>query len=92
MGKSISEVGVEDLVGAGLTVEEAMVLGREIKDAIGDSSSNCAAANENWAEIMSRNLLKPWHPHPLHQLIYYSVYHSYDDSVNGPPLYCFPSP
>ncbi|KAL7124496.1 hypothetical protein ABFS83_14G052200 [Erythranthe nasuta] len=92
MGKSISEVGVEDLVGAGLTVEEAIDFGREIKDAIGNYSSNCAAAKEIWAEIVSRNLLKPWHPHPLHQLIYYSVYRSYDDSVNGPPLYWFPSP
>ncbi|KAI3461883.1 hypothetical protein Pfo_018546 [Paulownia fortunei] len=87
MGKSISEVGVEDLVGAGLALEEATDLERELKDA----TSYGFGAKEVWREIMARKLLKPWHPHALHQLIYFSVYCNYDESIHGPPLYWFPS-
>lgn len=89
MEKSISEVGVEDLVAAGLPLGEAKNWERELKDA---AAANCGlGAKEVWAEIMGRNLLKPWHPHTLHQLIFYSVYRTYDESVHGPPLYWFPS-
>ncbi|PIN17171.1 Acyl-CoA synthetase [Handroanthus impetiginosus] len=87
MGKTISEVGVKDLVGAGLTLEEAQDLERKLKDSI----SYGFGPREIWNEIMERKLLKPWHPHALHQLIYYSVYRNYDESIHGPPLYWFPS-
>lgn len=104
VGKSIIEVGVEDLVGAGLTFEEAKGFYSELRDsiakvknvcdddrAIGFDSLGPKKAKELWRELTSRRLLKPWHPHTLHQLVYYSVYHDYDESVNGPPLYWFPS-
>lgn len=87
MGKSVREVGVEDLVGSGVGVEEAKDLERELKEA----TKSAGGGNEVWAWITARKLLKPCHPHALHQLIYYSVYHDHDDSIHAPPLYWFPS-
>ncbi|KAK4492210.1 hypothetical protein RD792_003010 [Penstemon davidsonii] len=89
MGKSITEVGVEDLVIAGLPVEEAKHFETQLKSAITYGGGSMV---EVWREITARNLLKPWYPHTLHQLIYYSVYDNYNESVHGPPLYWFPSP
>ncbi|XP_059286469.1 probable CoA ligase CCL12 isoform X1 [Lycium ferocissimum] len=84
--KSISEVGLDDLVRAGLGEEEAKWLMGEVKAAIAKVGLD---GKDVWREITAaRKLLKPTHPHGLHQLLYYSVYHNYD---NGPPLYWFPS-
>ncbi|KAH0704854.1 hypothetical protein KY290_011993 [Solanum tuberosum] len=85
MGKSISEVGMEDLVRAGVGEEEAKWLMAELKAAIAKVGFS---QKELWREVTARKLLKPSHPHPLHQLLYYSVYHNYH---NGPPFYWFPS-
>ncbi|KAK6772667.1 hypothetical protein RDI58_027905 [Solanum bulbocastanum] len=85
MGKSISEVGMEDLVRAGVGEEEAKWLMAELKAAIAKVGFS---QKELWREVTARKLLKPSHPHPLHQLLYYSVYDNYH---NGPPLYWFPS-
>ncbi|XP_049405736.1 probable CoA ligase CCL12 [Solanum stenotomum] len=85
MGKNISEVGMEDLVRAGVGEEEAKWLMAELKAAIAKVGFS---QKELWREVTARKLLKPSHPHPLHQLLYYSVYHNYH---NGPPLYWFPS-
>lgn len=89
MAKSISEVGVYDLLRAGIgSEEEARILEKHLKQAI---SYGGGVMPEVWREITARNLLKPSHPFALHQLLYYSVYHNYDESLNGPPLYWFPS-
>ncbi|KAL2486073.1 putative acyl-activating enzyme 18 [Abeliophyllum distichum] len=90
MGKSINEVGVKDLVIAGLAIEEAIDFERQLKDAI--NGCDGFDPKELWRELMARKFLKPWHPHGVHQLIYYSVYHNYDESIHGPPLYWFPTP
>ncbi|KAL2486069.1 putative acyl-activating enzyme 18 [Abeliophyllum distichum] len=90
MGKSVNEVGVEDLVRAGVAIEEAIDFERQLKDAINGCDE--FDPKELWRELMARKLLKPWHPHGVHQLIYYSVYHNYDESIHGPPLYWFPTP
>ncbi|XP_009791362.1 probable CoA ligase CCL12 isoform X2 [Nicotiana sylvestris] len=91
MGKSISEVRVEDLVRAGIAEEEAKWLMGELNAAIAKVVVNINGEldqKELWRELTARKLLKPSHPHALHQLLYYSVYHHYD---HGPPLYWFPS-
>ncbi|OIS96491.1 putative acyl-activating enzyme 18, peroxisomal [Nicotiana attenuata] len=92
MGKSISEVRVEDLVRAGVAEEEAKWLMGELSAAIAKVAVNINGGlldqREVWREITARKLLKPSHPHALHQLLYYSVYHNFD---HGPPLYWFPS-
>ncbi|XP_057781110.1 probable CoA ligase CCL12 [Salvia miltiorrhiza] len=89
MGKRYREVGVEDLVGSGIPVEEAKDLERELQNV----SRNGGGAEELWGRITAPKLLKPWHPHALHQLIYYSIYRDrhHDHSIHAPPLYWFPS-
>ncbi|KAK6235717.1 hypothetical protein SCA6_011054 [Theobroma cacao] len=96
MGKSIAEVGLEDLCNAGglrLSIEGAREIYQVITEAIGIAQSNSSDPDprEVWREVVRRRVLKPWHPHQLHQLLYYSVYANWDASTNGPPLYWFPS-
>ncbi|XP_015878808.2 probable CoA ligase CCL12 [Ziziphus jujuba] len=84
--KSIHEVGAEDLVEAGLHIDEAKALERVLRDSISGSDPR-----EVWRRLVSQRVLKPSYPHALHQLIYYSVYADWDVSSRGPPLYWFPS-
>ena len=83
MVKCIGEVGVEELVEAGLTVEEASELERLIKDA--SNSKWWFEPTDLWREVVARRLLKPWHPHAVHQPVYYSVFAHWDVSTRGPP-------
>ncbi|XP_021278093.1 probable acyl-activating enzyme 18, peroxisomal [Herrania umbratica] len=96
MGKSIAEVGLDDLCnagGLGLSIEGAREIYQVITEAIGfaGSKSSDPDPREVWREVVRRRVLKPWYPHQLHQLLYYSVYANWDASTNGPPLYWFPS-
>lgn len=87
--KSIAQVGVEDLCKAGgLSKEEAKEIHGVVTEAIAKAGGD---AREVWREVVRRRVLKPWHQHSLHQLVYYSVYARWDASVDGPPLYWFPS-
>ncbi|GAY58054.1 putative acyl-activating enzyme 18 (peroxisomal) [Citrus sinensis] len=89
MGKNIREVGVVDLVKVGLKVDEAEDFDNILKQLIDGSKG--LDPKEIWKELVARKVFKPWHPHGLHQLLYYSVYNDWDASINGPPLYWFPS-
>ncbi|KAF8708502.1 hypothetical protein HU200_029865 [Digitaria exilis] len=51
-----------------------------------------AAGDAVWAAVAAAGLLRPEHPHALHQLVYYSVYAGWDRAARGPPPYWFPSP
>uniref|UniRef100_A0A7N0T914 Uncharacterized protein n=1 Tax=Kalanchoe fedtschenkoi TaxID=63787 RepID=A0A7N0T914_KALFE len=88
--KGIEDVGIEDLVRAGLNLNDATVFHSVLKDVISrvESSGDPRAV---WREIVDRRALKPNHPHALHQLVYYSVYAHWDVPANGPRLYWFPS-
>ncbi|XP_062076636.1 probable CoA ligase CCL12 [Humulus lupulus] len=83
------EVGVEDLVKAGLSTEEAKYFQRVLEDIVNGAKG--LEPSEVWREVVARRLLKPSHPHELHQLLYHSVYANWDVSTRGPPLYWFPS-
>ena len=83
-------MGVEELVKAGLGAEEAKVIERGLKAAI-DRTGGGSNPRDLWRELTTRRLLRPSHPHAVHQLVYYAVYADYDASSNGPPLYWFPS-
>ncbi|CAK7339128.1 unnamed protein product [Dovyalis caffra] len=88
--KSITEVGVDDIIKAGLSVEEeAKEFHKILKETIGEAKG--LDPREVWKEVVDKRVLKPWHPHGLHQLVYYSVYAHWDSSTNGPPLYWFPN-
>ena len=95
MAKTIDEVGIEDLcraAGGGLSIEEAKKIHQVIKEAISKAKAGGKLlAREVWREVVGRRVLKPCHPHSLHQFVYNSVYAHWDASINGPPLYWFPS-
>ncbi|KAK9273517.1 hypothetical protein L1049_018327 [Liquidambar formosana] len=78
-----------ELVKVGLIVEEAKDFERILKDVIVRTGGG--GPKEVWLELTARRVLRPTHPHGLHQLIYYSVYSDWDVSTKGPPLYWFPS-
>ncbi|KAK7359225.1 hypothetical protein VNO77_01177 [Canavalia gladiata] len=89
--KSIRELGVEDLVNAGLTAGEADELYGGVRDILSLSLS-LTEPSEIWRHVVTRRLLKPSYPHALHQLLYCSVYHSSHHHAQAPPpLYWFPS-
>lgn len=92
--KSIGEVGLDDLVRVGLSEEEAEEIGKAIKDVVGDGGRGFGLGPDPrgvWRELVERRVTKPWYPHKLHQLMFYSVYANWDESTHGPPLYWFPS-
>lgn len=87
--KSIAEVGVDDIVMAGLCIEEAKEFHKILKQTI--NAPKGPDPRELWQEMVDRRVLKPWHPHRLHQLVYYSIYAHWDVCTKGPPFYWFPS-
>ncbi|XP_077211884.1 acyl-activating enzyme 18 [Tasmannia lanceolata] len=87
-GRNIEEIGVEEMVGAGLEIGQARTVHGALKRAIGRARGS---ETELWREL-SIGVLKPTHPHALHQLLYYTIYGRWDISTRGPPLYWFPSP
>ncbi|KAL5980725.1 hypothetical protein ACLOJK_028634 [Asimina triloba] len=90
--KSLLEIEVEDIVRAGLYPTEARAIHGVLKSAIARAGSRAAArAEELWGEV-ARGVLRPSHPHALHQLLYYSAYARWDSAANGPPPYWSPSP
>ncbi|XP_002527076.3 probable CoA ligase CCL12 isoform X1 [Ricinus communis] len=85
---SIGEVGVDDIIQAGgLSTQEA----KEFHKILNGTSKGLLDPRLVWQNVVAKRILKPWHSHGLHQLVYYSVYARWDSSVNGPPLYWFPS-
>lgn len=90
MKKSIEQVTEQDLINSGLTDSQAQELLKTIKDVI-DRNAPADGPKEIWRELTARRALKPTYPHASHQLVYYSVYSNWDESVHGPPFYWFPS-
>ncbi|KAJ7955414.1 acyl-activating enzyme 18 [Quillaja saponaria] len=89
MERNINELGVEDFVNAALKLEEAKEFEKVVKESILRAKSS--NPRDLWRELVAQRVLKPWHPHQLHQLVYNSVYAHWDVSTKGPPLYWFPS-
>ncbi|KAI3905545.1 hypothetical protein MKX01_036454 [Papaver californicum] len=85
------KVGVKEIIiVGGLCIEEAEAFHKQLKQAIGGAKGRRGSNPTNydtWFEIQAQLLLKPSHPHTLHQLIYYSVY-SNSDALS---FYWFPS-
>ncbi|CAI8618643.1 unnamed protein product [Vicia faba] len=85
--KSITELGVNDFVKAGLPPAEA----NQLKELVLSLSVSSGDPSDTWRRIVSRRILKPSYPHPLHQLLYYTIYSNHHSSSSPPPLYWFPS-
>ncbi|GAB2276933.1 Probable CoA ligase ccl12 [Dionaea muscipula] len=94
--KTIAEIDAGDLVQAGLSPAESKALEATLNDAVarataGNGRQSDLRPTEVWRELVDRRALRPDHPHAVHQLLYYTVYADCDPSVNGLPLYWFPS-
>ncbi|KAK9674342.1 hypothetical protein RND81_12G226600 [Saponaria officinalis] len=81
----MGELKAEELLRAGMTAEEAERVVKAVRSCGGDAVGA-------WREVVARKLLRPDHPHAVHQLVYYTIYSDWDSTRLGPPLYCFPSP
>ncbi|XP_073004994.1 probable CoA ligase CCL12 isoform X1 [Typha latifolia] len=90
---SVWEISVDDVAAAGLPADEAAAFHTALHRvaAAADSSSERAEAAV-WEAVAAARVLRPEHPHALHQLVYYSVYARWDLASRGPPPYWFPSP
>ncbi|WOL04217.1 putative acyl-activating enzyme 18, peroxisomal [Canna indica] len=87
---SVWEIGVEDVMAAGLPPEEARAFHVELRRLAGEGPREGAEAVV-WRAVAESGLMLPDHPHVLHQLVYYSVYATWDRASRGPPPYWFPS-
>ncbi|KQK12602.1 probable acyl-activating enzyme 18, peroxisomal isoform X1 [Brachypodium distachyon] len=87
---SAREIRAADVEVAGLAAAEAGAFLAALRSAAASSPSSDAA--EVWAAVVAAGVLRPEHPHALHQLVYYSVYAGWDRAARGPPPYWFPSP
>eukprot|EP01018_Ginkgo_biloba_P021028 Gb_41827 [translate_table: standard] len=87
VGKSVRELGLDDIIRAGLPPPKADVFYGQLQRAISEVGGSEASL---WQRV-SKELLTPHHPHSLHQLMYYSIYKNWDLAKNGPPLAWFPT-
>ncbi|XP_020184832.1 probable CoA ligase CCL12 isoform X2 [Aegilops tauschii subsp. strangulata] len=86
---SVGEIRAADVEAAGLAAADAAAFLAALRSATGKYGGDAAAA---WAAVVAAGVLRPDHPHALHQLVYYSVYAGWDRAKRGPPPYWFPSP
>ncbi|KAK3149018.1 hypothetical protein QOZ80_3AG0211810 [Eleusine coracana subsp. coracana] len=83
---SVWEIEARDVEAAGLAAADAAAFLAALRSAAAGAADEAAA----WAAAAT--VLRPEHPHALHQLVYYSVYAGWDRAARGPPPYWFPSP
>ncbi|CAL4927904.1 unnamed protein product [Urochloa decumbens] len=88
---SVREIQPVDVGDAGLAAAEAGAFLAALRSAAAAAGPG-AAGDAVWAAVAAAGVLRPEHPHALHQLVYYSVYAGWDRAARGPPPYWFPSP
>ncbi|KAL5210603.1 hypothetical protein ABZP36_006226 [Zizania latifolia] len=87
---SVWEILPRDVEAAGLAAAEAGAFVAALRSAAGAASGG-GGPDAVWAAVAAARVLRPEHPHALHQLVYYSVYAGWDRAARGPPPYWFPS-
>ncbi|KAG0592479.1 hypothetical protein KC19_1G255400 [Ceratodon purpureus] len=85
---SIDLVTREHLLKAGLLSSEVDFFYDRLQGIVSQSRDSQPTT---WQRI-SQELLRPEHPFPLHQLMYYSSYQGWDTASLGPPLGWIPTP
>lgn len=90
--ETLWDIALTDLALAGLRPEEATAFYSDLHRVLGPQRRPPADAAEVWRSVVDSGLLKPSHSHPLHQLVYYSVFARWDFAARGPPPYWFPDP
>ncbi|KAM0927799.1 hypothetical protein ACQ4PT_002068 [Festuca glaucescens] len=88
---SLREIRLGDVEAAGLATADAGRFLAALRSAAASSSGGDDPAAV-WAAVAAAGVLRPEHPHALHQLVYYSAYAGWDRAARGPPPYWFPSP
>jgi len=88
---SVWEIQPGDVGAAGLGAADAGVFLAALRSTAATAGPG-AAGDAVWAAVAAAGVLRPEHPHALHQLVYYSVYAGWDRAARGPPPYWFPSP
>lgn len=86
---SVWEIQPRDVEAAGLAAADAAAFHAALRSAAGSAA---ASGDAVWAAVVAAGVLRPEHPHALHQLVYYSAYAGWDRAARGPPPYWFPSP
>ncbi|CAN6322242.1 unnamed protein product [Urochloa humidicola] len=87
---SVWEIQPGDVGAAGLAAAEAAAFLAALRSAAAAAGQG-AAGDAVWAAVAAAGVLRPEHPHALHQLVYYSVYAGWGRAARGPPPYWFPS-
>ncbi|KAG8098676.1 hypothetical protein GUJ93_ZPchr0013g36372 [Zizania palustris] len=91
---SVWEIMPRDVEAAGLAAAEAGAFVAALRSAAGAASGGGGGGggpDAVCAAVAAARVLRPEHPHALHQLVYYSVYAAWDRAARGPPPYWFPS-
>ncbi|KAG2545093.1 hypothetical protein PVAP13_9KG406583 [Panicum virgatum] len=88
---SVWEIQPGDVGAAGFGAADAGAFLAALRSAAAAAGPG-AAGDAVWAAVAAAGVLRPEHPHALHQLVYYSVYAGWDRAARGPPPYWFPSP
>ncbi|CAN6297380.1 unnamed protein product [Urochloa humidicola] len=88
---SVWEIQPGDVGAAGLAAAEASAFLAALRSAAAAAGPG-ATGDAVWAAVVAAGVLRPEHPHALHQLVYYSAYAGWDRAARGPPPYWFPSP
>lgn len=86
-GLHIDLVDTEHLLKAGLSSREADVFHDQLQSILSEGRQSMPRI---WQRI-SQELLRPEHPFPLHQLMYFSTYRDWDSAALGPPLSWIPT-
>jgi hypothetical protein len=92
---SLREIRHSDVEAAGLARADAGRFLAALRSATATASSSSGGGDDPaavWAAVAAAGVLRPEHPHALHQLVYYSAYAAWDRAARGPPPYWFPSP
>ena len=84
---SVHQLTSHHLVSAGISPSEAHAFIEGLAEAVSQSRDSAPSI---WSRV-SKELLKPSHPHPVHRLMYYSIYKNWDDKKMGPPLAWIPT-
>ncbi|WVZ60932.1 hypothetical protein U9M48_010886 [Paspalum notatum var. saurae] len=89
--RSVWDIQPRDVEAAGLATADAGAFLAALRTAAAAAGPG-ADGSAVWAAVAAAGVLRPEHPHALHQLVYYSVYAGWDSAARGPPPYWFPSP
>uniref|UniRef100_A0A0E0KKF0 4-coumarate--CoA ligase n=1 Tax=Oryza punctata TaxID=4537 RepID=A0A0E0KKF0_ORYPU len=87
---SVWEIQQRDVEAAGLADASAGAFVAALRSATAAAAAS-GGPDAVWEAVVAAGVLRPEHPHALHQLVYYSVYAGWDRAARGPPPYWFPS-